>query len=241
MSAAIDPEIDIDEALYRLLHHKSFRTAFLAGADLGLTSEIADALSAMDREQLERAADRIVDDLSRRKHRGCGDLLTIYARTLAALPAGTDQRALFQSFLESPWFDRFREVPFAGEGIAVEEAFCRFLREQPGVDLAAAEQEFLSGMCRAIALAPSPAFTIPAELIKRRGGWAAVRRTTGGSVFLHAVAKGAVVEGEITEFLAALATATAAQTPAEIARDHRIPAAVAAAATEQLARLGLLA
>jgi len=132
--------ISLDQALDRLLHDRSYRSAFLAERfdALDLAPDDLDALGSIDRQQLVRTAERVAKDLIGRKHRGSGGLLELYPNTLGA--DRLDETVY--RFLESAAFQDYRELPFAGDGISLEEAFFRFCEAEGIGEPAVREQEF---------------------------------------------------------------------------------------------------
>lgn len=235
--------ISLDQALDRLLHRRSYREAFLAGHHALLDLAPADlaALATLDREQLRLSAEGVREDLLARVHRGSGGLRALYPRTLAAWreahPDDDDLRELLFTFMESAPFARYHELPFAGPGLCLEEAFHRFAEERALGDARVREDEFLTAMVKALLLSPRPAFTLPAEIRSAPAGHFALG--TRGEPALYAAVQGRLLLGPLTPFLAALLDAPACAE--EAAQRHGVSAAVLEAAQAQLAALGLLA
>lgn len=229
--------ITIDEALDRLLHRASVLAGFLerGPAALDVSAEDAAALAVIDRAELARTARRVREEVLARQHRGGGTLLTMFARTIAAYPGGPLRLA--EAFLESRAFDGHREVPFAGVGCSLEEAFYRFAE---AAEIGAAEEreaEFLAAMLRALAVNSRPDFVVPAEVRRAPAGFFAVG--VRGEPTLFAALGGRFVTGTITPFLAELLLADG-QGEA-VARRHGVADGVLAASLEHLAGLGLVA
>lgn len=234
--------ISLDLALDRLLHRRSDREAFLAGRldALDLDAEAQEALAGVDRGQLQRTAEKVREALLRRGHRGSGGLLALYPRTLGAWTAAHPEDAelveLLSAFMESAPFDAYRELPFAGAGLCLEEAFHRFCEAAEIGDAAVREQEYLAAVTKALLLSPEADFVLPAALRRAPRGVYAV--STRGAPTLYAALAGRFVTGSITPFLAELLTGAAP--PEETARRHGVGEAALQASWAQLAGMGLV-
>ena len=229
--------ISLDVALDRLLHKPSVLAAFLARgpAVLDVSPEDAAALATIDAAELADTAGRILATIFESSQRGSGDLLALYPRTFAAHDGTREQLAA--AFLESRAFDGYRDVPFAGAGCCLEEAFYRFAEERGLGDPAVREGEFLAAIIRALVVSADPDFSVPAEVQRAPGGRFAV--TTRGEPTLYAALGGRYVTGPITPFLAELLRAPDAAV--EVARRHGVATEVLRASLEHLAGLGLIA
>jgi len=236
--------IGLDGVLDRLLHRRSYREAFLAGRfeALDLEDEDREALAGIDREALVREAESVREDLLHRRHRGSGGLLALYPRTLAAWVAAHPEDdglvELLSRFMESEAFGGYREVPFAGQGRCLEEAFYRFCEEEEIGAPQEREEELLGAMARALLLSPDPDFTLPAEIRTSSGGFFAVARR-GPEPRLFAAVSGRLLTGPLTPFLADLLLSD--DPPAEIAARHGVAPDIRDASLAQLRSLGLLA
>jgi hypothetical protein len=236
--------IGLDDALDRLIHRRSWREAFLAGRTeaLGLADEDLEALASLSREALEREATSVREDLLRRQHRGSGTLRDLYPRTLAAWtvahPDDADFVELLSRFMEHGAFERYREIPFAGRGLCLEEAFYRFCEAEEIGEAADREAEFLGAMIKAVLTSPDPDFTLPAELHASAGGFFAVA-TRGAEPRLFAAITGArrMITGALTPFLADVLLRD--EDPTRVAECHGVSPAVAEASLAKLAALGL--
>jgi hypothetical protein len=234
--------IGLDEALDRLLHRRSYREAFLAGRleALDLSPEDREALATIDAGALVREAESVQKDLLRREHRGSGGLCSLYPRTIAAWRAAHPEDAelteLLSRFMESEAFDAYREIPFAGQGRSLEEAFHRFCEAEGIGAPEEREDELLVAMMKALLLSPDPDFALPPEVLAAAGGFFAVSRR--GEPRLYAAVSGRLVVGAITPFLAELLLSE--DPPAEIAVRHRVSPAIRDAALAELGALGLL-
>lgn len=184
MSATRQP---LDEALYRLLFDYGYRESFLRDdrAALGLADDDLRQLDAIDREELVKTAERIVADVLRGEIEGNGGLRAAYPGVFEAL-AEADLAApeTVREFVASAKFERYRELPFAGRGTCIEEAFFRFLREDAAFAGAAEENllllthEFLTAMMSLLAVTPEPSFEVATtEAIRHNGcAWYATQR-----------------------------------------------------------------
>jgi hypothetical protein len=234
--------IGLDTALDRLLHRRSYREAFLAGRldALDLSAEDLEALATIDAGALVREAESVLADLRRREHRGSGGLCSLYPRTLAAWqaahPDDTDLVELLSRFMESDAFDAYREIPYAGQGWSLEEAFYRFCEAEGVGEPEAREDEFLGAIMKALLSSLRPDFAIPAEVQASAGGFFAV--AWRGGTKLYAAVSGRLLTGAITPFLAELLLSP--DPPDEIALRHGVAPAIMDASLAQLGALGLL-
>jgi hypothetical protein len=233
--------IGLDGFLDRVLHSASYRQAFLDGrtSELGLSEADLEAVRNLDRGQLQETAEAVRSAVLERQHRGSGGLRVMYPQTLAAWRARTgdeDLSRLLDGFMESPAFEQYREIPFAGDGICLEEAFFRFAEAEDIGEPGVREAEFLAGLMKALALSPNPAFVVGPPVRRAPKGWFAV--STRGRPTLFAAVAGRFVQGGLTPFLADLLTGDG--DPGEVARKHGVDDAVGKAAVETFTKLGLL-
>lgn len=246
--------ISLDEALHRLLHKRAYRESFLAGRNeaLDLSPEDLAALSSIDRGQLQKTAERVAADLGTRKHRGSGGLSELFPLTIEAwhqsreralgagtgktLPSRGDGRELMLSFLESEAFDAYRELPFAGLGTPLEEAFYQFAERAQIGDPVVRERERLGAILRALTVTPTADFLLPAAVRRVPRGFFAV--ASRGDPMLYAAVEGRFISGQLTPFLAELLVSPAA--PAAVAERHGVSAPVLEASQKRLRELHLL-
>jgi hypothetical protein len=221
----------IDEVLDRLLHRRSYLARFLEDPKkLAFSAEDLDALAVIDRDELVSTAAAVRRDVMRRNHRGSGSLVDLYPRTIGA----RDVVELVADFMESPEFDAYREVPFAGVGLSLEESFYRYCEAHSIGEPVVREREFLAAMVKALLLSPRPDFHVPAAILPCPRGVFAVAGTT-----LFAALGQQFVTGPLTPFLVELLLRD--ETAASIAERHRVSPAVLEATIEQLRALGLRA
>jgi hypothetical protein len=234
--------ISLERALEGLLHRRSYRSAFLEGRldALDLSPEDRDAVASLDPEQVVRMAELTREHLMRREHRGSGGLIALFPRTIqawrAAHPDDPELHELSSSFMESDPFERHRELPFAGPGLSLEEAFYRFCEIAAIGDPAAREQEFCAAIVKALLLSPNPDFTLPEEV--RSGPAGRFALSLRKEPLLFAATRGRYVEGPITPFLADLLLFPGSRQ--ELAFQHGVSPSVLEASTRQLVSLGLL-
>ncbi len=235
--------IPLDAALDRILRDREVREQFVAGRfdQLNVGPEDAEALRAIDIEQLHKMVRRIRDDVLGRRHRGSGGLEQLFPRTIAAWREQNENDArldeLTDRFLASTSYGLYREVPYHRTGACIEEAFYRFCEIDGVGDAIVRESEFLSAIVRALAVDPIPAFNVPSEVRAVANGWFALT-TRGPTPMLHAAVRGRVITGELTPFLAEL-LAHGAGDAAPVARRHNVSADVLRAAEAQLRTMGL--
>jgi hypothetical protein len=233
--------ISLDRALDRLLHHRSYLRAFLEGRTelLDVSAEDLAALGSIDRIQLQKTAERVRHDLLQRKHRGSGGIVAMYPRTIDAWksshPEDAELEELLSGFMESAPFEDYRELPFAGLGLSLEEAFFRFCEAEDIGDGGTREREFLTAMMKALVVSPCPDFTLPATIRRAQAGFFAV--SVRAEPVLYAAARGRLTIGPITPFLSDLLTSS--DPPAELARRHDVSPPVLQASLVQLAAMGL--
>ncbi|MSQ02326.1 MAG: hypothetical protein EXR71_10625 [Myxococcales bacterium] len=185
-------DLPIEEALYRLIYHADYRGHFLAGRldRLGLDPQDLAALAAVDKEQLVAAATRARADVLRRRHRGSGTPLDLFAMTLH----GVDLDPFLEGFLAS---DSFRACSEVGGGTCIEEAVFRYCEETGIGDPAVREAEWLTALMTALVVNANPEFTVPAR--RQGGGWVEMRRGV-----VYAAVDGKLVVGPVPAGVAAI-------------------------------------
>lgn len=233
----------LNDALERLLVDRAYRAAFLDGRydALSLAPDDVAALLTIDRVQLVRTAERVCDDLMARQYRGSGGLRALYPETVGAWrrawPDDAELRELGARFLESPAYRTYRELPFAGPGQCLEEAFFRFAEAIDLGDPVTRERERVVAVVKALALSPDPAFIVPGGVRRLARGWVSVAERGDPPVMCAAV-DGRLVQGPITPFLRDLILS--ADPPAAVAARHGVARAVLEASVERLASLGVV-
>jgi hypothetical protein len=190
----------LDRALDRLLHDASYRRAFLSGESLDLAADDREVLGEIDPVELERTAASVRASVFTRAHRGTGELVVMFARTIAGWSGTRD--ALADAFMASEAFALYREVPHAGIGICIEEAFYRFCEAHGVGDPVDREHELLAAVVRSLVISPDPAFIVPREVRRCPGGWFAI--ATRGIPTLYVASYGRFILGPIAPSLANL-------------------------------------
>ncbi len=224
---------ELDLELERLLYKRGYRRAFCeAGTDLR-------ELAGLDRGVLEGLARRIAREVLTREHAGCGSLLDAYPATVAAFcracAGGEPLLELGFEFLESTAFDRYRELPFSGVGIALEHAFFEFAESKELGDPLLREREFLAAMIKLLLVSPRAEIELPCCLRRLASGYYAI--SARGQPMLYAALGGRFVSGALTPFLAELLAPGAVATA--VAARHGVSRPVLEQAAGQLSALGL--
>jgi hypothetical protein len=229
--------MSLDETLYKLLFRRSSREAFLRG-ELVLARDEAEALSAIDGGQLERASRLSCEGILTRSHRGTGSLRDAFARTISAWSSVHPGAPLFElaaAFTESRPFDAYRALPTCAGGASLEEAFFQFAEESAIGDAPTRLAEYAGAILRALVVTPKPSFRIPDFVRHAPGGYFAVLEAGPALV---ASLDGRFVTGPITPFLAALLDAR--ETPDRVAARFGVDARGLEEACAELRRLRLV-
>jgi len=229
---------ELNRVLEALLYRRSDREAFLAGdlARFGLSPEDADALGAIDKEQLVSAAKLARDHVVQRSHRGVGNLIQAFGETLRTWQGAHPSRTLdelAEDFVGSRHFEAYRTHAFAGQGLCLEEAFYRFAEDASVGSPAVRLRECAMAVFRGLASTPDPVFLLP-EFVRRAPKGFFVIDQSGPT--LLAMLGGKFVEGVITPYIAAVLTS--ADVPAAL---RPATEAERLAVEEELVRLGLIA
>ena len=231
--------LTLDEALFALLHRRSYRAAFLRGDTLALHlgAEDREDLATIDATQIERSARRLAQSLFRRSHRGTGTLVDAFPATIEAWRrdhAGAPLDELAFEVFESPHFERYRALPFGPCGLSLEEVFFLFAEDARLGDPDTRNEEFVHAILKALVVTPTPSFRVPARLKRAPQGFFAV--LPRGPRLVAAVS-GRLITGEITPFLAALLTSS--EPRGMIANRFGVGDAELSASLAELERLGL--
>jgi hypothetical protein len=231
----------LDVALDRLIHNRSFRRDFMAtgGASLEVRAEDAATLGAIDLRTLSDLAERVAAELMSRRHAGSGSLVDLYPRTIEAYCSehgGHDALIdLACAFMDSPSFERYREIPHAGLGSSLEEAFFRYSEAEGIGDPVGREEEFLAAMAKLFVVSPRAAVSLPREIRRAASGYYGVG--TRGTPALYGALRGRYVTGRLTPFLADLLAPEADF--AETAKRHGVSDAVLGESLRRFAVLGI--
>jgi hypothetical protein len=234
--------MSLDAALDRLIHVRSCRRAFLAGEDAALdcSPEHAVELRSIDGKVLEELALSVAADLFSQKHAGSGGLLDLFPQTVESFRRrhGLKDALLDLAcvFMESPAFDSYREIPFTGPGVCLEESFYRFAEACDLGDPVVREMEFLAAMAKLFCASPRADITLPSEVQRTEHGYYSV--SSRGFPTLYGALRGRFVTGRLTPFLAALLEPGADF--AQMAEQHGVSAPVLAESLCRLSDLGIL-
>ena len=166
----------IEQALYSLIHSRSFRARFLDGELVDeLDGDTLAALDSIDRGELIRTARKVVHNLIRGNDGGSSGLAGSFPRTTGWLArAGFELPELVMDFMETRWFDAYREIPTPEPGLCIEEAFYGYLVSRHdlvrGTSLAAlAGHELHIALLSMLVVNPEPAFLIGSAALRRNG------------------------------------------------------------------------
>ncbi len=206
--------IPLDEALYRLLYHRSYREAFFNEnfSSLGLCESDQRHLATIDREQLKKTASRVVTQVLYGADGQSGGIEGIFPRVLRkyrkTFPKDPNSIELIERFLESNYYRDYREHPYAGNGICIEEAFFEFMNtEKPFIDADATnafllKDEFLVALMRTLLYNPRASFQVrQADIFRIGEGYYSIQ-TMWPDMILYAAVKGHFVRGPITPLIA---------------------------------------
>jgi hypothetical protein len=176
--------------LTEILHGCSSRRADASWSDSG-------GLGTPNPSALEAVSARLIQDLLRHSHAGCGSLQKLYPATIewwrALHPDDKDLAELSSSFGASKARQRYVELAVGGTGICIEHAFYSFCVEAGIGDAAVLEEEFLAAMMRAFATSPRPAFELPNQLKRGPNGVMAISCQR----IVHAVSEGRIIRGRL--------------------------------------------
>ncbi len=174
----------------------------------------------------------LITELIQRSHRGCGSLLDRFARTISAWrdrhPDDRDLRELFAAFLGSREYAEQRELPFAGLGTCLEDAFGRFAATIELGPAEVREAEHLAAVILALVVDRDPAFEPPSFVRRAPRGWYALSQTE--PAVLYAALDDRYVTGPLTPLLSELLRRP----------EHDLESPARSAAREALVSLGLL-
>ncbi|MFC4075895.1 hypothetical protein [Salinithrix halophila] len=170
--------LSLNQALYRLLYHRTYRQAFLDARheELQLSIEDLKHLRTVDKEELIATSKTIARNLLAGNLEHSGGLRVSYPGVFQELQRlKVDLTELMYSFMESPPFNHYAEVPFAGRGICIEEAFYsyligeRFFIEASPNNALLLTHEFLTALLSILVINKDPAFRIDTDKIQHNG------------------------------------------------------------------------
>lgn len=255
-------QISIDEAVYRLIHHKSYRDRFLKGdlSQMKLTPDHLRELETIDKEQLCASAQRIATKLLSGSHQGSRGLESVFEETLTAwsLQSGREKIELVFEFLESAAYTKYHELPFVGEGYCIEQAFYEFIKETLWPESHPLEgivrNEFLLSLFQTLAHTQRPNFRVDPGLVKTNSSCVySVQiyqyRLAGKTIekkphfVLYATCGGQLLSGEITPLIADILyddTRSPYRRMGELTKRHKLSIGSYVQTCSQLIRMGVL-
>ena len=219
---------DLNEVLYRLIYHRSYRDLFVSDPhELKLDAETTANLFAIDREELMGTARRVRQNVLTGDG-VAGGLTRSYSMVFSILAdLGVRNDDVAEAFMESECFRDFHDLPFVGTGITLEEAFYEFLSgDEHGLPTTDGltlwlQHEFLTALTSLMVLNPDPNFVWRTPLVRHNGvaNYAVVRypaafigrlakRAWDGespdSLYLYASGTSGLVTGPISEVAGAI-------------------------------------
>jgi len=175
----------IGHAILTLIRDGEVREKFLRQdpVDLGVSALDREAFATIDPVELHGMARALKRTLYGTHGQGLKDVYRACFAHLESLACSSDD--VVAAFASSAAYDRYRELPFGGQGLSIEEAFYLFLSARPefqeelprhGLD-----GEFLSVMLKALASCEAPSFLVVDERIRQAPGraWAVLQDPQG--------------------------------------------------------------
>lgn len=255
-------KLSIDQAVYQLLHHQSYREKFLKSEyyQLNLSEKTISDLGTIDREQLKTNAQQIAQKLLSGNHQGGQGLKSIFPDTFAAWELQTKQSSLdlIYQFLETEYFDQYHELPFVGQGLSIEQAFYEFIQNciwgagHPVEGLV--RNEFLINLFKSIASAKELNFILDPKYIKKnQRSYYSVQTFQFKIVenqlieqphfVVYASSQGQFISGEITALIADLLfdeRVSPIERMTEITKRHGVSIQTFITTYQQMVQIGLL-
>lgn len=231
----------LDEVLDRLLHERSYRhTFFGVPTDCSVPDDTRMTFAhGIDSAAVMRLAARMARDTLARRHAGGGSLLELYPECIESWqkrhPQYSDLLELAYCFMDSPAFRLYRELPFCGVGLSLEECFFRFAEVEGLAEPAVREHEFLAAMLKLLVASPTAQFHLPSIIRTAAHGFFAI--STRGAPTLFAALKGRYVYGPLSPFLVELLDLNVNAT--KVAARHGVPELVLHRSLEKFSQLGL--
>jgi hypothetical protein len=223
----------IEATLGALLYDRAARAAWR-------DSPRAPPFDALDAEALEEAAGAVRAMVRERRHRGTGRLAELFPLAIEAWrrlhPEDTELDELVARFLASPSAAAWREGPGVEAGACLEACFAAFLLADGISDAVTCEEELLSASLRTLAVTPAPSFRPPLGVRRGPGGWFAV--SGAEPPILHVANRQGYLRGPVTPLIISLLDGVST---GQAAARHGVTGGAAAAVTERLHEMGLLA
>ncbi len=213
----------MNEILYKLIHHKSYRMHFLNSdfVKINISKELIPDLLTIDKEQLIASSERVANKLLFGDHQGGRGLKSIFNDTLTAWELQNQRNCmeLIFDFLESSEFEKYQEVPFTDSGsvICIEQAFYEFInlnhwnKSNPLEGLV--RNEFLINTFKTLSTCKTPNFYLDPSFIKKnKNCFYSVQiyeyKLNGNTIeqiphyILYASTKNKLISGEISALIA---------------------------------------
>ncbi|MBJ6363197.1 hypothetical protein ACFOQM_18420 [Paenibacillus sp. GCM10012307] len=174
MGKTINELYSLDEILYKLLHERSYRQLFLEDKfyEMNISEVNIENLKTIDREELMATAKTIKSNIISGNIDYNGGLKSAYPGVFSEFKESSiDMDDLLYDFIESIWFQDYKEIPFSGRGICIEEAFYHymlsnenFINRSPYNTLLL-QHEFLNAIHSILVINKNPNFRIHSPLI----------------------------------------------------------------------------
>ncbi|MDD9971949.1 MAG: DUF692 family protein [Myxococcales bacterium] len=237
--ANLQEAMRLDDHLSRLVWNIRTRESFLVSGQLSAANDPERRhLAQIDAEELRSLARQATSALLARAQPGVGSLKECFGDAFAAWrkrhPADRDFQHLAETFCANHG-QEVREGMTVERGSSLEQAFAEFAQTAGLLAPRAAALALAKAVARAWLVSQPLAFTIPSSF--QRCGTGVFAVIDGDPPFLVAAIGGQLLEGPITELIAALLTGTP---PEQAARDQQVDEEVALATAAELRQLGLL-
>lgn len=169
---------ELDEILYLLLHNRTYRNLFLEKyyTKMNISRENVSNLQTIDTEELIATAKNIKINIVSGNINHEGGLKNSYPGVFESIKSSEiNLDELIYEFIESIYFNDYKEVPFAGMGVCIEEAFFNFLiKNQEYIEVninnkLLLQHDFFNAMHSILVINKNPNFYVKSELIKDNG------------------------------------------------------------------------
>lgn len=170
------------------------------------------ALEQVPQQEVDGLAAEIRRRLANRSSLGLPSLRQRFAPVFAKV----DEDTLLRGFLASKAYGAWHELPGQAPGIPLEEAFFLFASTLEDVDPRVLRRLRNRALVRALAVDPSPAWTVPTDVLGEPGRWILLGHEQGAATSLHAAVDGRVIEGALPPLAAALVRGESVDLPTEV-------------------------
>ena len=239
--------LTLEEAHYRLLHHRRYLEDFLHGKweRLDLSDVDLITLGAQDSRELVARATQIRRDVLHRAQGGFPSLCNAYPQTLARwvqlMPDDPDWVDLISMFLESRSFEKTLAGDPDVKPLTKVEAFFEFATRMACFPADVLEHEWIVVALQGLARTPHEHVAIhDIRLRPTLLGWQAVVDRPEGP-FLYAIRDNQLITGTITPLLSALLHAEDDDAPRRLARKFGLSVHAVDSIVDRLIDLGLRA